>query len=67
LVDRSAGGEDPYIEICEVYYDELGKPLGYCPAAMGGENKEEIKTYIEWALEALEKPVIYFGEIIGEE
>jgi hypothetical protein len=67
LVDRAEGGEEPYIEICEVYYDTLGKPIGYCQATMGGEDKEEIKTYLEWALEALNRPVIYFGEIIGEE
>ena len=37
LVDRSDESDEPYIEICEVYYDQLGKPLGYSNATMGGE------------------------------
>jgi hypothetical protein len=63
LVDLTED-ENPYVEIREVYYDQLGKPIGHCSATMGGENKEEIKTYLKWALEALEKPVLYFGEIV---
>jgi hypothetical protein len=53
---------DPYVEIREVYYDQVGKPLGHSTATMGGENKEEIKRYLEWALEALEKPVLKFKD-----
>jgi hypothetical protein len=40
----------------------MGKPLGYTPATMSGENKEEIRTYVGWALEALDKPVLKFKE-----
>ena len=57
--------EDDYIEIREVFYDTMGKPMGHTAATMGGENKTEIKNYLEWALEALEKPVLFFGEKNG--
>jgi hypothetical protein len=54
--------DDLYIEVREVYYDQLGKPLGHCRATSGGENVEEIRQYLTWALEALDKPVLTFGE-----
>ena len=65
LVDRSEGLDEPYIEICEVYYDQLGKPLGYSNATMGGESREEIKQYLLWALEALDKTVLNFKDKHG--
>jgi hypothetical protein len=61
LVDVSEDGEE-CIEVCEVFYDTMGKPLGYTPATMSGENVEEIRTYIKWALESLDKPVLKFKE-----
>jgi len=57
--------EDKCIEICEVYYDQIGKPLGYCTATMSGESKEDIKQYLQWAVEALEKPVLTFKDKHG--
>jgi len=53
--------DDEYIEIREVYYDQVGKPLGHCPATIGGENIAEIRQYIEWAIDCLDKPVLTFG------
>jgi hypothetical protein len=52
--------DDPYIEIREVFYDQLGKPLGHTVATAGGENAEEIKQYLTWALEAVDKPILNF-------
>jgi hypothetical protein len=66
LVDVSED-EEKYIELCEVFYDTMGKPLGYTPASISGENVEEIRTYIKWALEALDKPVLKFGENNGHQ
>ena len=54
--------DEEYIEIREVFYDNLGKPLGHTRATAGGENVEEIRRYLTWALEALDKPVLTFGE-----
>jgi len=51
-----------YIELREVFYDQLGKPLGHTVATAGGENAEEIKQYLTWALEALDKPILTFGD-----
>lgn len=53
--------DDFYIEIREVFYDQLGKPLGHCRATAGGENVEEVRQYLTWALDALDKPVLTFG------
>jgi hypothetical protein len=54
--------EDKYVEIREVYYDQIGKPLGHSAATMGGEDANEIRTYLTWALEALDKPILNFGD-----
>jgi hypothetical protein len=52
--------DERYIEIREVFYDQVGKPLGHGIATAGGENVEEIKQYLTWALEALDKPILTF-------
>ena len=52
--------DEPYVEIREVFYDQFGKPLGHGNATVGGENAEEIKQYLAWALEALDKPILTF-------
>lgn len=54
--------DEIYVEIREVFYDTLGKPLGHTTATMGGEDAKEIKQYLTWALEALDKPVLTFKE-----
>jgi hypothetical protein len=54
--------DEKYVEIREVFYDQLGKPLGHTTATMGGENAIEIEQYLMWAVEALKKPVLTFGE-----
>ena len=54
--------DELYIEIREVFYDNLGKPLGHTRATVGGENVEEIRRYLTWALESLDKPTLTFGE-----
>jgi hypothetical protein len=54
--------DEDYIEIREVFYDQMGKPLGHSAAAMGGQDKDEIKQYLKWAMEALDKSVLTFGE-----
>ena len=62
LVEMMAEGcqDERYIEIREVFYDQVGKPLGHTTATVGGENVEEIKQYLTWALEALDKPILTF-------
>lgn len=59
VVDQSEGGED-FLEVCEVYYDEIGIPMGYCKASMSVETIEDIQQYLMWALAALDQPVLIF-------
>ena len=54
--------DDFYIEIREVFYDQLGKPLGHTRATSGGENIEEIRQYLKRSSEALDKPILTFKE-----
>jgi hypothetical protein len=61
LVNMSSLYED-YFEIREVYYDTIGKPIGHCNAAIGGEDRLEIDRYIEKCKEALDKPILKFAD-----
>ena len=61
VVDMGDENES-YLEIREVYYDTMGKPMGHCPAAIGGEDIEEMRQYIKWAQDALDKPVLTFKD-----
>lgn len=54
--------DDEYIEIREVFYDSMGKPLGHTAATMGGADRDEIKQYLKWALEALDRPLVKFKD-----
>ena len=54
--------DDEYLEIREVFYDSMGKPLGHTPATMGGADREEIKQYLQWALEAVDKSLVKFKD-----
>lgn len=64
MVDEECQDEQ-YIELREVYYDQLGKPLGHCRATVGGESPDEVRQYLAWALEAVGKPILNFGDNNG--
>ncbi len=53
--------EDSF-EVCEVYYDTLGKPMGYCTSSVIGESVIEIQSVIGMMAEALCRPVITFNK-----
>ena len=59
------GGDDPWVELREVFYDHVGKPIGHTTALVSGENIDEIKTYLIQAVEALDKPILTFGKENG--
>lgn len=61
LVNMSNSYED-YFEIREVYYDNMGKPIGHSNAAIGGEDRLEVDRYIEMAKQALDKPILKFAD-----
>ena len=52
----------PMYQMAEVYYDSMGKPMGWCPAESVSEDIEDLKTYTEWMLEAFGKPVVIFND-----
>jgi len=54
--------DQPYIEAREVYYDAMGKPMGHCPASVGGETIDELKQYVQYITEALTKPILKFKD-----
>ena len=59
------GGDEPWVELREVFYDHIGKPIGHTTALVSGENIDEIKTYLIRAVEALDKPILTFGKENG--
>jgi len=54
------GGEEPWVELREVFYDEIGKPIGHTTALVSGETVEEVKFYLSKAIEGLDKPILTF-------
>ena len=52
----------PYIEVREVYYDSMGKPMVHTAATVGGETVDELKQYCQWILESLNKPILKFKD-----
>ena len=49
--------EDSF-EVCEVYYNHIGKPAGYCAATVGSETEEGLKEVLQMMSSALEKATI---------
>jgi hypothetical protein len=53
--------EDSF-ELCEVNYDNLGKPMGYCPVSVIGDSVWEIIDTIRQMAEASARPVLTFSK-----
>lgn len=55
--------------IHETYYDEFGavEMISAEPDYPAGENTDELRTATEHYLEALEKPVLEYSDIVVEE
>jgi hypothetical protein len=60
-------GEEPWLEVSEVYYDTLGKPMGYCKATVGGGTIDEVKETLKMMASALDKPVLKFREPVKKQ
>lgn len=55
------GDLSSYFRICEVFYDDDGKPNGWCEAdGPGGETVEEINQDLVLMLDALHREVLEF-------
>jgi len=62
-------GDEIYLEIHEVYYDENGLPNGYTsnPTTIGGEDVKSINWTLNKVLECTKKPILYYGEKFPQE
>jgi hypothetical protein len=53
------------VEICEVYYDQKGLPMGYCRATINEATVQDLKTTLEHLEIALKKPVLKPSDFVG--
>jgi len=62
------GEPEPYLSLIEVYYTD-GVPTSYATngARIGGDTIDEIKMTLDFAKEALKKPIIWYGDRFPEE
>jgi hypothetical protein len=61
IVDLShENGGEPWLALCEVAYDETGKPLGYSEPCTGSETIEGMREQVARYLAACELPVLTF-------
>jgi len=49
--------QDDIYELCEVYYDQLGWPMGFCSAKPIGDTKEELQSVLDMMSEGCSRPI----------
>lgn len=49
---------DGFLQVAEVYYDEMGVPTSYRSASVCGDTPEELDTVLEQHRLAFNKPVL---------
>ena len=54
--------KEEFLEIREVYYDTLGKPMGYCNTTIVGETLGELESVLQMMTLALSKPILKFNK-----
>ncbi len=66
LIDLShENGNEPWVQIHEVFYEDDGSLMGYTPATLGSEDAQELATTLEWMSMALDKPVLKVTDFKG--
>ncbi len=66
LIDLShENGNEPWVQIHEVFYEDDGSLMGYTPATIGSEDAQELATTLEWMSMALDKPVLKVTDFKG--
>lgn len=55
---ESENGGEPWIMLCEVFYDDDGKPMGYSAPCVGSETVEGMKELLDMHAHALKHPVL---------
>ena len=67
LVDMTEeNGNEPYIELREVHYNDEGIPMGHTSACMGADTLDGIKEVMQWHTLALGKPILYESDFVGK-
>jgi len=49
--------QDDHYELCEVYYNPLGKPIGYCSTNPVGDSPEELQSVLDMMSEGCSRPI----------
>jgi hypothetical protein len=57
-VVKTKDEDGEFLEIREVYYDQLGKPMGHCGATVIGDTLGEIETVLQMMAQSLEKAIV---------
>ena len=55
---------EPRLEVCEVYYSDLGLCNGWCTSAYASYDIEGLKGLSTLFLEAMEKPIFKLSDFI---
>ena len=53
--------------IVEAYFDEDGKPVGYCDPHVLGDSVEELRSVLGMMHDALDKPIMETGDFKGKQ
>ena len=66
LVHEPENEEDePFFEVCEVFYNENNEPCGYSEASAGSDTLEGLSEYLERMTSALQAPVLRQSDFVG--
>ena len=67
LIDMSdKNGGDPWLELCEVHYNDKGIPVGYSTPCMGSETVDGVRLVMDWHRLAVNKPVLKKADFVGK-
>ena len=64
LSDENMG--EPWLELCEVHYNDAGVPVGYTSPCVGSETVNGMHELLALHKLALNKPVLTKADFIGE-
>jgi hypothetical protein len=53
------------LEICEVYYDHKGLPMGYCRATINESSVDDLKETLECMAIAFTKKILKSDDFVG--
>jgi hypothetical protein len=58
--------EDPFYEVCEVFYDENDDPAGWCKSNICGEDMQTLAECMKLMAKALNQPTLEPEDFIGK-